>query len=177
MSPPPRRSAAPTTRTRRGRPPKFGRPSELVALTLPSEVVRGLQRVHPDLGWAIVMLFEKRPMPSERRQHDDVELVSIADGRFLITVNPAIVKRLPGVQIIPLSTDRAFLALAAEHGIADLELAVRDRLEDRGLGAAERRALQAMKARLAEWRRDPALTARSRAIIVVERNGRKAKGQ
>ena len=158
------------SRLRRGRPHKFGRPSELVAVTLPTEVVKGLRRVHRDLGWAIVTLFEKRPLASERPQQDDVELVGVADGRFLITINPAIVSHLPGVQIIPLSSSRAFLALAPERGIADLELAVRDRLESGRLGSGERRALSAMRQQLTRWRRDPALVARSRAIIVVERN-------
>lgn len=162
---------------RRGRPPKFGRPSELVALTLPSEVVRGLRRMHRDLGWAIVTLFEKRPLAAEQEQHADIELVGIADDRFLITVNRSIVKSLPGVQMIPLSANRSFLALAPDRGIADLEIAVRDRLESSGLGAAERQTLASMRARLTKWRRDPALTAQSRAIIVVERTKKRRTGR
>ncbi len=45
---------------KRGRPPKFGRPSEVVALTLPEEVVSGLRRLHPDLAWAVVTLVEDK---------------------------------------------------------------------------------------------------------------------
>ena len=42
----------------RGRPPKFGRPSQVVALTLPQDVLHALRTVHRDLGWAIVRLVE-----------------------------------------------------------------------------------------------------------------------
>ena len=48
-----------TGRGKRGRPPKFGRPGRVVALTLPEEVVLGLRKVNADLAWAIVTLFEK----------------------------------------------------------------------------------------------------------------------
>src|SRR5207244_1618912 len=38
------------TRRRPGRPPKFGRPGELVAVTLPSDVIRGLRQIDDDLA-------------------------------------------------------------------------------------------------------------------------------
>ena len=41
-------------RRTRGRPPKFGRPSQFVALTLPEEVVAGLRRIDADVAWAVV---------------------------------------------------------------------------------------------------------------------------
>jgi hypothetical protein len=50
---------APMSPSKRGRPQKFGRPSQVVALTLPEDVLRGLRKIHHDLGWAIVALFEK----------------------------------------------------------------------------------------------------------------------
>ena len=169
------RTAKASPRSRRGRPSKFGRPSQLVALTLPNETVRGLRRVHRDLGWAIVTLFEKQPLRTNGHPRSDVELLGIADGRFLIAVNPSIVKRLPGVEIIPLTDNRAFLALEPGRGMADLEIAVRDRLDSQSIGAAERRALEALRARLVQWRRDPSLNARSRAIIVVEQHSGKER--
>jgi hypothetical protein len=141
----------------------------VVALTLPDEVVRGLKKFHPDLAWAIVTLFENgRTSPNGERQ-PDAELVGIADRRFLIVVNRAVFKRLPGIQIIPLSGNRAFLALEPGRGMADLELAVLDRLGDVSLSAREHAALQHLRTLLARWRRDRALNVSSRAIIVVER--------
>src|SRR5205814_914451 len=50
----PSKIMARVSRHKRGRPPKFGRPSRLVALTLPTQVIRGLRKLHPDLAWAIV---------------------------------------------------------------------------------------------------------------------------
>src|SRR5713101_557630 len=84
---------------RRGRPMKFGRPSQVVALTLPVEVVCGRRKIHPDLGWAIVALFEKAPArrSAVAKPHPDAELVTIADRRSLIVVNREVVKSLPGI--------------------------------------------------------------------------------
>lgn len=165
------RMSAARSPAKRGRPPKFDRPSQFVALTLPDEVVRGLRKINSDLGWAIVTLFERRS-PSkgaDPERIDDVELVEIADRRLLIVVNRAVVKSLPGVSIVPLDTDRAFLALAPDQGMPDLELAVIDRIHDRSCGARERDTLTSLATRLRTWRRDSKLLFHSRAIIVVER--------
>ncbi len=160
-----------SVRRKRGRPSKFGRPSEVVALTLPQEVVRGLRRIHTDLAWAIVMLFEKNPRrtapPTD--QAADAELVAIGDRRSLIVVNGAVLRMLPGIDIIPLAGNRAFLALEPGQGMADLELAVIDRLGDRNLDARERKALRGLRAQLRTWRQDPVLRFATQAIIVVER--------
>ena len=75
---------------------------------------------------------------------------------------------LPGVSILPLSGDRAFLALGPGHGIADLELAVSDRLEDPVVGDTERRALLGLRSLLKVWRRKPTLKFETQAIIVGE---------
>jgi hypothetical protein len=155
---------------RRGRPPKFGRPSQVVALTLPAEVIRGLRKVHPDIAWAIVTLFEKRP---DRALADaalpDAELVTIGERQSLIVVNRAVFKSLPGINIIPLSGDRAFLALDIGRGMTDLELAVIDRLDNPSIERRERLALKGLRAQLKAWRYDRSLRFHLRAIIVVER--------
>src|SRR5258708_15689421 len=116
---------------RRGRPSKFGRPSRVVALTLPQAVIDRLRRVHQDLGWAIVKLLDKAPRAAGPRDDDtqpDVELVTIAERRCLIVVNREVIRNLPGVNIIPLGGNRAFVALDIDRGMSDLELAVSDRL-------------------------------------------------
>jgi hypothetical protein len=156
---------------RRGRPSKFGRPSHVVALTLPDEVVRGLRKTHPDLGWAIVTLFEKAPprTVAATEPHVDAELVRIADRRSLIVVDRTVFKSLPGINIIPLDGNRAFLALDLGRGTTDLELAVIDRLENPSVDVRERRALRAFRSQLRTWRRDRTLRFHTRAIIIVER--------
>ena len=153
---------------RRGRPWKFGSPSHLVALTLPDEVLTGLRRIHEDLAWAIVSLFEKRPPGAAVKPAADFELLRIAERRSLIVVNRARFTHLPGVDIVPLSAEYAFLALASDRGLSDLELAVLDRLDDSSLTEAESAALHAFRRQLRQWRTDRSLTFRTRAIIVVE---------
>lgn len=138
-------------------------------MTLPEEVVRGLRRINADLGWAIVTLFENQG--DERGSAEsvpDVELAAVGPRRKLIVIRRSAFGSLPGVSIIPLSGDRAFLALEPGHGMADLELAVADRLEDQPVGEAERRALLELRQLLRLWRRDPALRFATRAIIVGE---------
>lgn len=160
------------TAKRRGRPSKFGRPSRVVALTLPEDALDRLRRVHRDLGWAIVKLLDQVPRRAATRDEDvqpDVELVTVADRRSLIVVNREVIKNLPGVNIIPFSGNRAFLALDIDRGMSDLELAVSDRLGDPAVERIERRALAALRARLTTWRRDHDVQVHTRAIIVVER--------
>jgi hypothetical protein len=146
---------------RRGRPSKFGRPSRVVAFTLPEDAIDRLRRVHRDLGWAIMKLLDQEPHPASAHGEDsqpDVELVTVADRRSLIVVNREVIRSLPGVSIIPFSGNRAFL-----------ELAVSDRLGDPTVERGERRALVALRAQLTTWRRDLSLHVHTRAIIVVER--------
>ena len=159
-----------TERRRRGRPAKFGRPSRMVALTLPEDAIERLHRVNHDLGWAIVKLLdESEPVPTATEApEEDVELVAIADRRSLIVINQDVIRSLPDVNIIPLSGRRAFLALEIGRGMSDLELAVIDRLNDAALGNRERRALTRLRRQLRTWRHDQRLRFHSRAIIVVE---------
>jgi hypothetical protein len=159
---------------RRGRPPKFGRRGHVIAVTLPGYVVRGLRKVHRDLGWAIVTLYDQsRSRPTRPREvPQDAELVGVAPRQSLIVVNREFVKALPGVNIIPLHDNRAFLALQSGRGMADLELAVLDRLAAGSVNGRERRALTHLREGLRTWRNDPSLRCEPRAIIVVERTTR-----
>lgn len=154
-----------------GRPLKFGRRGTVVAITLPEDVVRGLRQMHPDLGWAIVTLFEKTPKPRRSRKppRGDAELVTVGGRRSLIVVNGDAIARLPGVSVIPLHDDRAFLALEPGRGMPDLELAVIDRLARPSVAGAERRALGQLRRCLRDWRGDRTLRCETRAIIVIER--------
>jgi hypothetical protein len=160
-------------RGKRGRPPKFGRPGKVVAITLPEEVVLGLQKIHADLAWAIVTLFEKaaKPRKLSRPSVNDAELIAVGGPRSLIVVPRQLFEdlNLPGVNILPLHDDRAFLALQPGRGMSDLVLAVEDRLAERSLGRREAAALRRLRTQLREWRRDPNLRCETRAIIVLER--------
>src|SRR6266849_766836 len=93
-------------RRRRGRPPKFGRRGQVVAITLPEEVVVGLRTLHPDLAWAIVTLFNKtaKSRTVSRQSADGAELVAVGGHRSLIVVPRQLFTDLdlPGVNILPL---------------------------------------------------------------------------
>ena len=156
---------------KRGRPPKFGRPARLLAVTLPDDVVAWLQDINQDPAWAIVTLFEQqhRRSPARETSHPDVQLVEIGPRRALIVVPQSAFVSLPGVSVIPLGAGRAFLALEPGKGIAELELAVVDRLEEAGLDESEERILSSLRRHLRDWRLDKNLNFSARSIIVVER--------
>ena len=168
-----------STRRGRGRPPKFGRAARVVAITLPHDVLEWLEGIHPDPAWAIVSLFERaRPATQVLRwdEPDEVALASIGERRALITVDHQLFKRMKEVAAIPLSAGRAFLALAPGRGMADLELAVTDYLED-GAGEDARARFTGVRKRLRELRRDGDLRFETRSIIVVEtRRASRRKG-
>lgn len=168
---------------RRGRPPKYGTPSKIVAVTLPEEVVTELESLHDDIGWAIVRLVEQRrqeTVAGESKQRRGkgrrfagakavaaAELVSVGAGQSLIVVNSATVRSIPGVQMIPLSETEAFLALEPGRGLADLEVAVLDHGEKLRNGSREKAAIDQLLAQLRLWRRNETLAFHSRAIILV----------
>jgi hypothetical protein len=175
--PPPAKLSARTSpaaqRPRRGRPQKFGRPSQVVALTLPEEVLEALRTVHRDPGWAIVQLVDpilSRRIPSRRPQMPKAaaELVQLPGRRALIVVEPGLFTALRGVSTIPLADGRAFLALDPGAGIADLEVALLDRLDLTPLKSTERAQLTQVRDTVRAWRLDPGLTIRTKSIIVVE---------
>jgi len=141
----------------------------VVALTLPDGVIRGLRDVHPDLAWAVVTLFERRRPSARRPSPANAELVSIADRHYLIVVKRKALTKVPGVQVVPLDNERAFLALDAGRGIADLELAVLDRLADVKAGSPEHLTLTTIRDQLRAWRRSRAFRFHSHSIVVVER--------
>jgi hypothetical protein len=159
-----------STAPRRGRPPKFGRPAQLITLTLPEDVVAWLSTVDPDLGWAIVKLHERTTKGRTGKPIQVAELVQLPGQRALILVQPEPFKNLVGVSIIPLADGRGFLALEAGRGVSDLELAVIDRLEAPSLPPAEDEALKNLRALLRQWRQD-GVRFESRSIIVAQRRG------
>jgi len=157
---------------KRGRPPKFGRPTQMVALTLPESVVRELRAVNDDLAWAIVTMVENGPLDGHRLP--DAELISIGDGRWLIAVNRSVLKRIPGVHFVPMNGARALLALSPGSSLSDLEVAVVDRLRHARLGDRERGALTHLASQLRAWRRSRSLRFYARTIIEAERVGPRA---
>jgi hypothetical protein len=154
-------------RARRGRPPKYGRPAQLVTFTLPEDVLAWLKSLHSDPAWAIVKLHDQ----ASRRTRKPValaELMQLPERRALIVVDTGVLSHIPGVNIIPLADGRGLLALQPGRGVADLEIAVIDRLDAPRVPPREREALAALRDKLREWRLQ-GVEFESRAIVVATR--------
>ena len=154
-------------RTGPGRPPKYGRPSRTLTITLPEDVVDALGAVDADLGRAIVRLAEKRGRPRASTPRP-AELATYGSHAVII-VNPAkVLKRLAGVQLVPVGNGRALISLSHPHSIPQLELSVRDELDRDQVNDRERRTLEAIAAILQRARRSRGVTLEERTIIVLE---------
>jgi outer membrane translocation and assembly module TamA len=136
---------------------------------LPDDVLVWLKTLHNDPAWAIVKLHEQAVR--RRRPVALAELVQLPERRALIMVNAQVLSHIPGVAVIPMSDGRGLLALDPGRGVADLELAVIDRLDATRLAPTEREALTALRDRLREWRQQ-GVVFESRAIIVATRDSR-----
>jgi hypothetical protein len=150
---------------KRGRPQKFGRAAQLISLTLPADVLEWLTAMDDDIGWAIVKLHERATKP-RASDCDVAQLVRFPGDRALIMVRATLFKDMPGVSLIPLSDGRAFLALEHGKGVADLELIVLDRLDDKKIDASERAALNKLRQLLKQWRQE-GVRFESRSIVVA----------
>lgn len=151
---------------KRGRPHKFGRPSRAVTLTLPEDVIHRLSRVDADVSRAVVRLVEARardnaiPLPPAA--------LATFGNRAVILVTPAKdVRGLPGIELVPLFNGRALIALDEAVSIADLELKVRDALDDPRLPASARLVLSALAAILRDARQSGRFELRTRRIIIL----------
>jgi hypothetical protein len=162
-------------KTSRGRPRKFGRPSRSITLTLPHDVIDRLGSLDADVGRAIVDLVGRvrgktvpRP-PAEVATHGNQSVILVTPVRAL--------RRLRGVQLVPVSEGRALIALARPHGIPQLELDLRDALENVAVKGHERRVLESVAAILKDARFAAGLTVAERSIIVFEARRRRSSPQ
>src|SRR5262245_41219240 len=126
-----------------GRPRKFGRPSRPVTVTLPEDVIAHLSEIDADLGQAIVSVLARR---RRSRPHAPrlAELASYGNRAVIVVAPFNALKRLAGVQLVPIGNNRALISLEAPMSVAKLELDVRDALERHPIGRLERQALKAV---------------------------------
>lgn len=146
---------------------KYGRASRAVTLTLPEDVIARLAAVDHDLGRAIVALAERhsrRRVPMLRRTE-----IAAYGNHAVIVVNPAReLKRLPGVQLVPIGNGRALISLEPSRSVPQLELDLRDAIDRGDLGTAERGTLEGIADILRRSRRSRDVTLEQRTIIVLE---------
>jgi hypothetical protein len=166
-----RRNNLPRTATslrpvpRRGRPRKFTAPSRPVTLTLPDHVIRALTALDPDLSRAVVRLAQ--PMLADA-PHAPAELATF--GRHsVIVVNPSrTLERRTGIELLHLPDGRALISFDEATSIADLELTIKDVLEDRKLPAADREIFAAIGDILKSARQSETVVLLKRNVIVLE---------
>lgn len=156
----------------RGRPSKYGRPARAVTVTLPEDVLARLSAVHADVGSAIVSLVEKSaPVRTEPIRSAEVTRYG---NRAVIIVTPSpALRRLRGVQLVPVGNGRALISLSSETSISSLELQVRDALERLGPEDRDREGLRSLADILRRSRGSRELASEARTIIVLAPKARR----
>ena len=155
-------------RTGPGRPRKFGRPSRAVTLTLPDDVIATLEAIDKDLSQAVVRVA--LPLTAEVYAYAPAELFKYADSAVIVVKRMPALEQLPGVTLVPLPDGRALISLDESLSLSDLELKLRDTIEDdRGLATpSERAALTTIVDILKNARHTKGLRVVRRSIIVLQ---------
>ena len=149
-----------------GRPQKYGRPSHPVTVSLPEDVLARLRFLDADLGRAIVSLVERETAPRVQG-FAPAELTSYGNHAVIVVDQSKVLKRLPGVQLVPTGNGRALISLDQPNSIPRLELNVRDAI-DTNISERERQTLEAIADILRHARSSPGITLQERSIIVLE---------
>jgi hypothetical protein len=152
----------------RGRPKKFGRPSKAVTVTLPEDVLAKLHGVDADLGRAIVRLTERRAPAAAATVVRAAEITSYGNRAVIVVTPLKALRRLPGVELVPVGDGRALISLAPGQSVSQFELAVRDATTERGVPPGERQALLEIADILKASRGERGRRVRERTIIVLE---------
>ena len=97
-------------------------------------------------------------------------------GNHAVILVPQVkaLRRLRGVQLVPVGEGKALIALEHPHSIAQLELDLRDVLERGTLQASDKAVLESVAEILRGARQSNALTMVERSIIVLEGRRRRA---
>jgi len=156
----------------RGRPSKYGRPARAVTVTLPEDILARLSAIHTDVGSAIVNLVERKTQA--RTSPIRPAEVTRYGNRAVIIVTPSpTLRRLRGVQLVPVGNGRALISLASSTSISSLELQVRDALERMTPRDREREGLQSLADILRRSRGPRDFTSEARTIIVLAWRGKR----
>jgi hypothetical protein len=126
-----------------GRPPKFTGPSRPITVTLPESTLQALKSIHPDCGQAIVKLTEAELRRARTGTGlPPVEIVEMAANTGLILVGPSKALRgIPFLHLIEVARERFLLALDPGHDFHDLEIAIRDMLDETAARETKEREL------------------------------------
>jgi len=164
-----------TVRQRRGRPPKYGRQSRAIALTLPEDVIERLTAIDADLGRAIVQLVERAPQPRRTPPPRSAEVVPYGPRAVIIVSPVRALAKISGVQLIPIGSGRALISLETRNAIPKLELDIRDAIDRGDVGARERQTLEAIAGILRDARLSKATAIEERTLIVLQAKRRRRR--
>lgn len=152
----------------RGRPHKFGRVSRAVTLTLPEDTLAVLERRDGDLSRAIVGLVEASTRVTGQ-PHPPAEIVAYGRHAVIFVAPVPALRKMRGVELIPVGRHRALISLAPPQTVPRLELEIRDVLEGGTLRPGERAALEGVASILREARTSETYALTERTVIVLER--------
>lgn len=157
---------------RRGRPRKYGRPSRAVTVTLPEDTLARLATVHADVGSAIVNLVERRT-PQRVAPLRPAQLVRYGNHAVILVTPSQALRRLRGVELVPVGDGRALISLTTSSSILSLELQMRDVLERMEPSNPDREGLESVADILRRGRGDVGFTSEPRTIIVLASKARR----
>jgi hypothetical protein len=139
-----------------------------VTVTLPEDVLARLRGRDADLGRAIVTLVERQRKPPRSRITRPAELAAYGNHAVILVHPGRALKRLPGVQLVPVGNGRALISLEHANSIPRLELDVRDAIQASDITDWERQTLEAIAEILQQARRSRSVSLKERSIIVLE---------
>jgi hypothetical protein len=96
------------------------------------------------------------------------EITSYGRHAVILVTPIRTLKRLAGVQLVPVGNGRALISLKQPYSIPQLELNLRDAIETGHGGPPEREALEALADILRKARLSGRVEVRERTIIVLE---------
>jgi hypothetical protein len=158
--------------SRLGRPSKYGRPARAVTVTLPEDILGRLSTIHTDVGLAIVNLVEKN-RANRLAPIAPAEITSYGKHAVIAVTPTKALRRLKGVQLIPIGNGRALIALDPAHTVSALELQLRDALENGEAEGQEWDILEGIKNILQRARSARGRRLETRTIIVLTVNSRR----
>ena len=144
-------------------------------MTLPEDVLQRLAALDADLARAIVTLVESNGAPRVRAVAP-AEISSYGNHAVIIVTPVKALKRIAGVELVPIGNGRALISLEHPRSVPQLELAVRDAIDRGGVTAIERQTLELIAGILQQTRRSHGMVLEERTIMVLEakRQGRPA---
>jgi len=133
-----------------------------------------LRAVDTDLGRAIVTLTEQRTgrrVPAAQ----PAELASYGNQAVIVVMPLKSLKRLPGVELVPIGNGRALISLEQPLSIAEFELQLHDAIEQVPAMSDERKPIEALSKLLREARRSQTIALKERTIIVLQAKRQRAR--